>query len=85
MLDDEMKVVTHTGTILGGAQAICHLAGKVWWASPLALLWHLHFPRPLLRKLYRHIADRRHCKNGNCSLRPPTHNRGSLTRVFNCL
>ena len=63
---DEMKVVTHQGSVLGGAEAIVYVARHVWWAWPLAFLWRFAHCRSVLRRLYRWIADHRHCLDGVC-------------------
>ena len=76
----EMALLTPDGRRYGGADAILASAEFIWWARPfarLALLWGM---RPLLRRVYRHIAARRHCSNGACAAErlanPPVHTGG---------
>ena len=35
---DEMRLVTSSGQVLGGADAILHIARYLWWARPLRLV-----------------------------------------------
>ena len=66
---DEMKVVTRDGRLLGGAEGVAHICKCIWWARPVAIAWRFRFCRTLMRRLYRWIADRRHCTPAGC----PTH------------
>src|SRR5438132_1228824 len=69
----EVRVVTRERKVFGGADAIVFLAQSVWWAWPL--VWCAKLPGAvfLLRRLYRSVAERRHCLNGACSLLPDIH------------
>lgn len=57
----EMKLRWHDGTVRGGADAAFFLARRLWWAAPLGWLEWIPGCRAVARKLYRFIADRRHC------------------------
>lgn len=57
----EMRVLTPAGEVLGGAQAITFLAGKIWWAWPVHAAARLPVMRSVLRAGYRWFADHRHC------------------------
>lgn len=57
----ELRVRTATGIILGGADALLHLARHIWWAWPLYALGRIPSPRDLFRAAYRWFARRRHC------------------------
>jgi predicted DCC family thiol-disulfide oxidoreductase YuxK len=59
----EMRVLTGEGQVLGGAQAVTFLAGKIWWAWPLHAATKLPGMQPLLRAVYRWVADHRHCSS----------------------
>ncbi len=67
----EMHVITPDGTHLGGAEALVFLAGRIWWARPLALFSKLPGVMGLLASAYRFIARRRYCGTGNCSISHP--------------
>lgn len=62
----EMKVITPGDAVLGGAEAVVHLADRVWWGKPLA--WAARIPgmRVVLAALYRFIAKNRGCHAGAC-------------------
>lgn len=63
LLLQEMRVLSVEGQVLGGAQAVTFLAGKIWWAWPLHAAAKVPGMRPLLRAAYRWVADRRHCSS----------------------
>ena len=65
----EMRVFTAQGRVLGGADALVHLARTLWWAWPLYALAQLPGMRGVVRAAYRWVAARRHCSNGTC-MRP---------------
>ena len=73
----EMRVLTPDGRVLGGAAALVHVWGKIWWAWPLWLLALMPGAKWLLERVYRWVADRRMCISGACSLHAhPTPKRG---------
>ena len=57
----EFRVRTANSEVLGGADALLHLARHIWWAWPLYALAQIPSPRDLLRAAYRWFAARRHC------------------------
>ena len=57
----ELRVRSARGEVLGGADALLHLARHIWWAWPLYALGQIPSPRDLLRAGYRWFAARRHC------------------------
>lgn len=65
----EMRVLTNTGQIYGGADAVLYLAGQFWWAMPL--VWLSCFPgfKTLLNLGYRWVAANRHCSAQGCSIK----------------
>jgi len=65
---DEMKVVTATGEILGGAVAVVYLARRIWWAWPLWVLSRAPAIMKLLSFGYRWFAERRYCTGGTCQI-----------------
>ena len=64
----EMRVLTPSAEVLGGAQAIAFLAGKIWWAWPLHAVSRLPGMPSLLGAGYRWFAQRRHCVS--CGVSP---------------
>jgi predicted DCC family thiol-disulfide oxidoreductase YuxK len=62
----ELRVRTASGEVLGGADALLHLARHIWWAWPLYALAQIPSPRELMRAAYRAIAARRHCQSSIC-------------------
>jgi alginate O-acetyltransferase complex protein AlgI len=58
---EEMRVLTATGEVLGGADAVIHLARQLWWGAPLAFLARLPFAHTALHRLYRWVAAHRTC------------------------
>jgi predicted DCC family thiol-disulfide oxidoreductase YuxK len=65
----EMRVATSEGNIYGGAEAIVHLAGRIWWAWPFYAAAKLPGISNLLAAGYRWFADHRTCSAGVCSIR----------------
>ncbi len=63
---DEMRVLTADGRMLGGAEAIVYLAGRIWWGRPLVGLSKIPGAGRLLDRLYRLIARRRYGLGGVC-------------------
>ena len=70
----EMRVLTPAGEVLGGAQAITFLAGKIWWAWPVHAAARVPGMQSLLRAGYRWFADHRHCLT--CVVSPATKDAG---------
>jgi alginate O-acetyltransferase complex protein AlgI len=58
---EEMRVLTETGEVFGGADAVIHLSRQLWWGAPLAFLARLPFVRAVLHRLYRWVAAHRTC------------------------
>jgi predicted DCC family thiol-disulfide oxidoreductase YuxK len=65
---EEMRVVGENGAIYGGADAFVFLARCFPWSRPVAALAGLPGMRPLLRRIYRHIASHRLCDAGHCDV-----------------
>lgn len=59
--EPEMKLQWQDGRIRGGADAAFFLARRLWWAAPLGWLEWVPGCRWVARRLYRMIAERRHC------------------------
>jgi predicted DCC family thiol-disulfide oxidoreductase YuxK len=57
----EMKLLAADGTVLGGVDALTHLARNIWWAWPVYALAQLPAVRALLAAAYRWFAVRRRC------------------------
>ena len=64
---EEMRVLTTDGRQLGGADAVAHLARRIWWAMPLYAVSRLPGVLPLMRRGYRWFAARRHRFSQTCS------------------
>lgn len=58
---EEMRVLTSTGEVFGGADAMILLARQIWWAVPLAWLARLPSVQAMLHRLYRWVAAHRTC------------------------
>ena len=69
-LMDEMRVLTADGRALGGADAVLFLAGRIWWARPLAALGSSSPVRALFERAYRWFAARRHRFSHACAIHP---------------
>ena len=73
----EMRLLTRQGRVLGGADALVHLAAALpprlrpGWAWLLLVARRMPFGMPLLRRSYRAIAARRTCRQGACPLSVP--------------
>jgi predicted DCC family thiol-disulfide oxidoreductase YuxK len=65
---DELRVLTVDDRRFGGADAIVFLAGHVWWALPFVAFSKLPGVLPLLRFVYRKVAERRRCRGSGCVL-----------------
>lgn len=64
----EMKLLAEDGAVFGGADAVLEIARRIWWAWPLYAFSFVPGARPLFRRLYRAVADRRNCISGQCNL-----------------
>lgn len=58
---EEMRLLTNSGEVFGGADAVIQLARRIWWAAPLARLARLQPIHALLHRTYRWVAARRSC------------------------
>jgi len=65
---DEMRVLTADGRALAGGDAVLFLAGRIWWARPLAALGSLPLLRALLHRGYRWFAANRHRFSRSCAI-----------------
>ena len=77
---DEMKLVTNSGEVIGGARAVVYLARQIWWAWPLWAVSRIPGVLGLLECGYSRVAAGRYCS-------PTTHKRRklrSLTRRWLC-
>ena len=67
-IPSELKLATTDARILGGIDAILHVARHFWWAWPLWLLGHTPGIHAMLKAIYRLIARRRHRISAACRL-----------------
>lgn len=67
----EMRVLTASGKELGGAEAMVYLAGRIWWAKPLAAIAKLPGVMGQLDRLYGYIARNRYCHIASCKIAIP--------------
>ena len=58
---EEMRVLTATGQVFGGADAVILLARKLWWAAPFASIARFKPIHALLDHAYRWVAAHRIC------------------------
>ena len=63
---DEMFVLSSSGDVIGGADAVVFLARGIWWAWPLYAITKLPGLMWLLAHLYRWVARNRNCFDGRC-------------------
>jgi predicted DCC family thiol-disulfide oxidoreductase YuxK len=80
-LPDEMKLLTTGGRMLGGADAVLHVARSIWWAWPAWVVSRLPGVRPLLRAAYRRVARNRHRISGACGFDPSTPSSPSMKKA----
>jgi predicted DCC family thiol-disulfide oxidoreductase YuxK len=66
----ELRVLTGTHDIQGGADAIVFLARNIWWAWPLYVVAQFPLARGILDAGYRFVARHRHCGSTACSPAP---------------
>jgi len=64
----QMRVLTASGKVLGGASAMVYLAGLIWWAKPLAAIAKLPGMIGQLDRLYGYIARNRYCQSTICKV-----------------
>jgi predicted DCC family thiol-disulfide oxidoreductase YuxK len=65
----EMRLLTASGQVLGGADALLAIAAKIWWARPLYWLSFLPGLKPLFRHAYTGVARNRYCFGCSTCLR----------------
>ena len=68
---EEVRLLTPDGRVRGGADAILHVAGHVWWATPLWAISFIPGITPLLRYAYRRLVPYRYCVAGRCGRPAP--------------
>jgi predicted DCC family thiol-disulfide oxidoreductase YuxK len=66
--EDEMKVLTHEGQVIGGVEGFVYVSSYVWWARPLGWAWRWRRLRPMFQRVYRNIAKNRGC-DGACGIK----------------
>ena len=64
---DSMIVVTANGRRLRTAEAVVHLASKIWWARPVYWIAGWPWGMGLVEWFYKRIAENRYCLQGICS------------------
>jgi len=80
---EEMKVLTAGGEVIGGAEAVLYLSRAIWWAWPLYAVGRIPVMKPVLRRAYRWVAERRHCAGGVCQVpAAPGHDEGKEKGVW---
>jgi len=80
---DEVRLLTRDGRVLGGADALLHVARHVWWAWPLWLASFVPGVKPLLRYAYRRFVPYRYCVAGRCGRPAPAAR--TLARVVDAI
>lgn len=68
-IPDEMKLITSTGGIIGGADAVVAIAEGLGLSHDIAQGARSPLVGPLLRQLYAVVAKHRSCAGGTCQLR----------------
>ncbi len=69
-LPTEMKLLTPDDRVLGGVDALAHVARYVWWAFPFHLAMRSEIFRLLMLEAYKPIARHRRRISAACGLRP---------------
>ncbi len=64
----ELQLFTRTGRLLGGIDAILYVVKSIWWARPFWLVSKIPGVRPVLRVMYRWVAQHRHAISGTCRI-----------------
>ena len=67
----EMRFLTESGQVFGGAEAVVQIARRIWWGWPLFALSRLPGAMSALARLYPWIAQRRNCADGPCRRKQP--------------
>jgi predicted DCC family thiol-disulfide oxidoreductase YuxK len=65
---DEIKLKSHDGAILGGADAMVYIARRIWWAWPVWLASKIPGVMMILRRGYRRVARHRHHISTACRI-----------------
>ena len=65
---DSMRVVSHRGRVLSGADGVVHLARRIWWARPLTWLSGAPLGMAMLRGGYHWVARHRGCVGHVCNV-----------------
>jgi len=71
----EVKLLTPEHRLLGGVDAILHVARTIWWARPLCGIARLPGIKPLLVRVYRLIAANRYRISTTCRIETTTTSR----------
>jgi predicted DCC family thiol-disulfide oxidoreductase YuxK len=75
----EMKLLTPQRQLLGGVDAILHVAQTIWWARPLCAIARLPGAKSILDRMYRFIASNRYRISATCRIgNVPTTRRWSV-------
>ena len=64
----EMRLLTPTGVVYGGADALLSIARQIWWARPVCWLAGVPGVTPALRKAYAWFARHRYCLGRTCTV-----------------
>ncbi len=64
----EVKLLKINGELIGGVDVYAHVARHLWWGVWFYWLTHVPGVRYLLKRIYRWIAENRHCLGGSCSI-----------------
>jgi len=67
----EMRVITVSGKVMGGAAAMVYLAERIWWAKPLAVISKFPGVMGQLDRLYCYVARNRYCQSTSCKIAKP--------------
>jgi len=64
----EMRLLTSSGRVLGGADALLYIGRSFWWSRWMVPIFALPGGRAVLRRWYRAVAARRRCDSADCAL-----------------
>ena len=67
-IPDEMKLQKRDGQTLGGADAIVHICGRIWWAWPVWAISRIPQAMRVMRTIYNKVATNRHRISKACRI-----------------
>jgi predicted DCC family thiol-disulfide oxidoreductase YuxK len=66
----EMLILKPDGNIIGGADAMVHLARKIWFTRPIYWIYQIPGMKFVYKPVYAFIAKNRYCISKVCRIKP---------------